>query len=284
MYDNTVIAGELVIESNTGNIFYNTISNKSLLTISVLNSSDIYFNEILENSSMYFGTNTNKIGNSGVAKGFGNVIANGSIWYMETNINEHAGNILNNSEITVTDCQGSFKNCDLSGLSNIKMAQLTGTFSLLTLVGAVFGNAIHIETQSFIGGSYTTGNGSIMVDLDCSNITIFNPATNTLTIPSEYKFFGGIYNLLNANGIVILYVINVNANFGTTFTTNVGSTTFQTIAVGLAINVSEIVSSFAPTPYSFVLVHRSTGNDYIKMRTNILQPFTNIVTEVGIFV
>lgn len=283
IWNNTINSSVFFVELNTGQISYNLITNGNF-GISVLNSSDIFYNEILENSFMYLGTNTANIGNAGVGKGFGNIIANGSKWEMENNSSPHAGNILNNTEIFVIDCQGSFVNCDISGLSIIRMAQLTGKFSLLTLVGAIFGNIGYIETQAFLGGSYTTGNGSIMVDLDCSNITVFNPATNTLTIPSEYKFFGGIYNLLNANGIVIIYVIDVNGTFETTFTTNVGSTTFQTIAVGLAINVSEIVSSFAPTPYSFVLVHRSTGNDYIKMRTNILQPFTNIVTEVGIFV
>jgi hypothetical protein len=96
--------------------------------------------------------------------------------------------------------------------------------------------------------------------------------------------FGGIYILTNANGLQINKILNLSSIFETTFRISFGTTTFITTGVGAVIGVGEIVSTYSPAPYSFNLVYRTKGDDYIKIKQqNIALTDTNEVTEVGLF-
>jgi hypothetical protein len=175
--------------------------------------------------------------------------------------------------------QGSMFGCSVK-YSEITFDQCIGyVFNSLTLLNAQFGSAGYIVPQSFVGGEYIFGNGSISVTLDCSDPAIYNGGLQQLTIPSQLFNFTGIYLLANAGGITIANVIGVNGTFDTTFYNTAGITTFATTSVGLA-GAGDIISNQV-APHLFNITHRLNGTDYIKLK---LSGNINEVTEVGIFV
>jgi len=273
---------EFVINETTAPVSYNEVTNNSKLEVIVLNTAGIYYNSVKDLSVMSFGTNNAIIGNSGVGKGFGNILVNGSNWQMATNNNEHSGNNLDNSEVIITTCNGGLSLNNFSALTSIKMLSYTGgVMTRLNVTRGIFGSATFAETKNFTG-VYSDGNGSIEILIDCADVTIYDLPTKKLTIPVEYKNFGGIYTLKNSNLLQIDKIINLERYFETTFRISSGTTIFNTTAVGVVGGFGEIVSTFSPTPYSFNLVYRVLGNDYIKIRNQ--STALNEVTEVGLFV
>ena len=274
---------EFIINNTTAPVSYNEIYNNSKLQVTTLNSAGIYYNCIKNLSVMIFSTNTGIIGNGGVGKGYGNILTNGSIFNITTNSGQHYGNNIDNSEIIIsTTCSGSIIQSNFSGTTSIKMLSYTGgVMSLLTLIDATFGNNTLNETKSF-SGVYSAGNGNILIELDCTDATIYNLASKTLTIPPQYVNFGGAYTLKNSNLLQINKIINLSSLYDTTFRIASGTTAFITTAVGIVAGVGEMVSSYSPTPYTFNLVFRALGNDYIKMIKE--NSSLNEITQVGIFV
>jgi hypothetical protein len=275
---------EFLINETTAPVSYNEITNNSKLEVIVLNSAGIYYNSVKDFSTMSFNTNSGIIGNGGVGKGFGNILTNGSNFTILTNSGQHHGNIIDNSEIRISTCSGGISHNSLTGQSSIILLSYTlGIMKLLDLTNAQLGNITLNETKSFTG-VYCAGNGSIEIEIDCSDVTIYDLATKTLNIPSQYFMFGGIYILTNANGLQINKILNLSSIFETTFRISFGTTTFITTGVGAVIGVGEIVSTYSPAPYSFNLVYRTKGDDYIKIKQqNIALTDTNEVTEVGLF-
>jgi hypothetical protein len=273
---------DFIINETTSQVAFNEITNNSRLEVTLLNTAGIFYNSIKDLSVMSFGTNTAIIGNSGIGKGFGNILVNGSNWYMQTNNNEHCGNCLDNSEVIITNCNGGLSLNNFSALTSIKMLNYTGgIMTRLNVISGIFGSNSFVETKNFTG-VYSAGNGSIEIELDLRDSSIYDLPTQTLTIPVEYKNFGGIYILNNSNLLQINKIINLERSFETTFRITSGTTAFNTTAVGIVAGFGEIISSFSPTPYTFNLVYRFLGNDYIKIRNQ--STALNEVTQVGLFV
>jgi hypothetical protein len=277
---NVLNNANLLAITNEGTITFNDI-NDSVINVHFNDTNGLITRNILQAKSTIVISNQNSgsIGNGGV-KGDGNLLSNTSIEIETLGLTKQIfGNEFYQSQITMVDMQGSMFGCSVK-YSEITFDQCIGfVFNNLTLLNAVFGNAGYVVPQSFVGGEYIFGNGSISVTLDCSDPSIYDAGLQRLTIPTQLFSFAGIYLLKNAGGITISNVVGVNATFDTTFYNTAGITTFATTSVGLAL-VGDIISNQV-APYLFNLTYRLSGTDYIKLK---LSGNLNEVTEVGIFV
>lgn len=258
--DNLIVSCEMSIVNSGADIFTNKFSYSIIVietNFEILNNEIDYSNFTLQNNSNAFGGFVsvpigNKISNSLVT-----ILANNSL--IQNNTITDSTLLINNNQATIG---GNL----FAQNSNIRIDINSGQLIRLITYKAVFGTLLLSNNRSFNGGVYSVGNLSIAVELDCSNPVIFDSGLNKLTIPPELKEFAGIFILNNASGITIEYIVDLNNIGEQTFYSNGGSVTIKTQAVGFAGN--GIISSRVP-PYSFVLVYRANGNDFIKIIRNV---------------
>ena len=78
--------------------------------------------------------------------------------------------------------------------------------------------------------------------LDCSNLAIYNPGTQTLTLNQDTKFLIGRIELINAAGISITEIVNLSEGHPTTIYNDNGTTTFNSVALAGPPAANGIVS------------------------------------------
>jgi hypothetical protein len=253
-----------VNNSLNGIVRYNTVSN-SVLNVSVLNDGEIQYNQILTNSSLTVATNNGIIGKL-IPKGGGNIIEQESSLLLGTNNGVVYGNTLQSkTQVNITVNIGISDNHWNSVTFNL--GNSTGAVAATTAYGVSF-TATNL-TQAIVGGivNYGTYKGinTIAYNLDCSDPAIYDAGTNTLTIPGGISQFFGYYELQNAGGITIDKINNLNAAFSTQFVNDAGVTTFNSVAVGVAV-ADEIISSLGLA--SFAITYRLNGTDSISLQLN----------------
>jgi hypothetical protein len=266
---------ELHIENSFTTFTNNTFKNSYIETT---NFSGFRHNNI-ENSTFVLLNNNAEFGGYGTLAPLGNNIRN-SNFTISTNQKQISSNTIEDSKIVITTNNGSIQNNYFLQQTEITILSNTGDLENLSTYGANFGSGLN-NSISFNGGTYQKGNLSIAVTLDCSQPSIYNSGTQTLTIPSAFRDFAGIFYLDNASGITITKIINISTIGEQTIYSNNGIVTFITNSVTIGY-IYEIVSN-RPAPYSYLVTHRTNGNDYIKIiNSGIFNCVTN--SNAGIFV
>lgn len=260
---NEFSGSQITVFTNSVNGFvrYNTISN-SVLNVSILNDGLIEYNEVLTSSSLIVGTNNGTIGKF-IPKGGSNVIEQSSTLQIETNNGVFYGNTFKNYtivNISINTTEVSSNNWNLVSftLSNNNFGVGLTTASNVSFTASLLTKQINAGIADF-------GINSIGYDLDCSDPAIYDGGTNTLTIPGTIAQFFGFYELKNAGGLTIDKIVNLSGKWSTKFINDAGTTTFNSVAVGVAV-ATEIVSSSGAT--SFAIVYRLDATDSILLQLN----------------
>lgn len=264
-----------VVLSVTPNINYNTISQGSTLTITQ-NTDQITYNEVSFDSTLSLTNNYSKVGK--YVKGSGNIITKGSTLTIGTNNDVVAANsIMNTSTVTITTNNNEF-------LSNILdySTEIQITTNNVQIVENNCNNANLVLTTNnytFTAGTAINGLGTIAVQLDMNDTSIFNSGTGTLTIPTTLGTFCGFFILLNSNGKTVNKIIGLSSVWNYTFFNNVGTTVFNSVAV-TPYNVNQIVSPLGANAYS--VVHRTGPNisDSLVLQSN---GFVHAVVQANIY-
>jgi hypothetical protein len=141
---------------------------------------------------------------------------------------------------------------------------LSGAVNLLantTAIGAIYNNLNHnIDVE---GGIFQRGVGTIRYELDMNDPAVFNPLSNTLSIPAGFLNFFGEYNLVNNAGYTIDFIVNLSQYIPVKFTSGNGTITINVVTVGLALPQNIISSAGAGV---LLLVNRVDGNDSIVIK------------------
>ena len=283
--ENSIIDGTILLAGSTGNEKGNTLLGGGVIQVTISNAGEILGNVIQNNSGIYMATNSitgrivsmiisnhsflqiitinnGTIGDGGV-KGLGVTLENATDLIFDTFI---AGSTIHSckfssSKININLVDGSIANCLMDATLITLSAMNTRTLVNLTLKNAELGSAGFGLPETFENGEYIKGNGSIIATLDCSDPTIYDPATQTLTIPLNFNKFAGQFVLKNANGIVIDKLINTNDLFASKFTNDNGSTQFNIQPVGVAL-INQIIGNASAPPVA-TIVNRINGQDSI---------------------
>ena len=264
-----VKGGGIVAPINDGNITNNYIQNGSKIIIEKNSASGIITKNTLDNNSILEVTieNSGIIGDGGV-KGESNLLQNSTSFNMQTIPVGKA--IFRNSfigcKIQISLFDGGMSNCVMN-YSDITLASMnSNTLVGLNLTLASLGSGGYVLPQTFSLGQYIKGNGSIKANLDCSDITIYDLPTQTLTIPLNLGGFAGIFVLTNASGKTINKIVNLSDQFATTILNNSGATSFNITGVGVAV-ADEIIGD-AGTPPVVTINFRLNGTDSIFIQSN----------------
>ena len=258
---NQLISARVTIQNNTinGTFQYNTFSTGSLNN-PIINDGQIEYNNVLSKATIFVGSNFGIIGNFDPKEG-GNVIEQDSLLTIETNNGAIAGNNFKNrtnASISITGAITS--NTWEQVLFSLGNATLGGV-AKTNAKGTSF-NATNL-TKQINSGIADYGINTIGYDLDCADATIYDAGTNTLTIPGNISGFFGFYELKNAGGITIDKIVNLRGDWDTTFITDSGIITFNSVPVAGAV-ADEIISSSGLA--SFLVAYRLDGTDSITLR------------------
>jgi hypothetical protein len=271
------------------------------------------FNEnFAEHSSINIQANANVIRNNtirnnstfNITQNFGSVIANNieesTFIFGDVNVGAEVGlNELRNAILNVETCNttirsNEFQNYTFNVTTNnclFRDNQLeTGNVGVNTLSSSTIRNIIgnlsifSLGTFAFSIGSgiIKTGIVTTRVVLNVSDPTIYDLATQTLTIPSELSGVCGIINLINSSApITISKILGGLGNLFSAmqFINTTGfNVDFTATPIGLAVP-SDIISNLAPNTYT--IVDRLDGADSIFIRNlgNL-----NGVEQVNIYV
>ena len=134
----------------------------------------------------------------------------------------------------------------------------------------------YVLPSSIANTTAIKGLSTVRFNLDCSDITIYDAGTQTLTIPPDMALIGGDYILSNAGGITITKIIALSNSWRTTFSNDNGTTTFQSNAV-VGASGMDIVSSIGAGAFS--VVYRASGSDSIVLK---YQQTLSVVKETNI--
>ena len=261
---NTINNGSITIQDNKGAVRENCLQNASYFDINVNDTLGLIRYNQLNNFSFIQVTTTNQgsIGD-GTPKGIANTLNNVSSFVFDTFTAGRSvyQNVLNGSSVQIDLVDGSlgFNNFDSSKivLASMNAHTIVGT----SLKNGSLGTTGYVLPQTFSGGQFVDGNGSIKANLDCSNPAIYDLATTTLTIPAELSSFAGVYTLQNANGIIITKIVGLYDRFQTTINNDFGTTKFGVVSVGVAV-AHEIIGD-ASVPALININYRINGTDSI---------------------
>jgi hypothetical protein len=283
--DNSIIDGTIIITSSTGIERSNTLIGGSTIQVNNINNGTIQGNIVENSSNIVIATNSltgnirsmkisnhsflqistinNGIIGDGGVKGLGVTLDNATNLIFDTFI---AGSTIysckfSSCKIEIDLVDGSIANCLMDATLITLSAMNTRTLVNLTLKNAELGSVGFGLPETFENGEYIKGNGSIIATLDCSDPTIYDPATQTLAIPLNLNKFAGEFVLKNANGIVIDKLKNTNDLFASKFTNDNGSTQFNIQPVGVAL-INQIIGNASAPPVA-TIVNRINGQDSI---------------------
>lgn len=239
----------LTIVTNEQTIGDNNLDTRSQLTVNLNQATGgvVFFN-ITNNSRVELAVVGTRIGSGNKAVGVN--VSNGSILdigaFTPAQPTFYANTITNGSEVNIQVFSGaSFFTFNTIDTTEFNTTDLNGkNVNNNFFKGVNFGGlspSIPFPT-AVIGETAMSGNSTVEFELDCSNPAIYDLPTQTLTISNTIASFGGVYKLLNAGGITIANIVNLNGDWVTEFYTNSGITTFQGVSIVGAVP-NEIVSS-----------------------------------------
>ena len=244
------------IQVNTNVIRNNTIRNSSTFNI-FQNVGSVIANNI-EESTFIFGDV-----NVGVEVGL-NELRNSSLNVQTCNTTIRSNEFQNYTfNVTTNNClfrdnQLETGNVSVNTLSSTNIRNIIGNLSIFTL--GTFAFPIN-------AGIIKTGIVTTRVFLNVSDPTIYDLATQTLTIPSELSGVCGIINL--TNGLAPITISKIVGGLGNFFSamqfinTTGFNVDFTATPIGIAVGF-DIISNLAPNTYT--IVDRLNGADSIFIR------------------
>jgi hypothetical protein len=261
--DNNIDNCVVNIGNNSGVIKYNNVSQGSFIQITNISASGIFnFNNVNSQSTIIIADIQADFGNTGV-KGVGNAFSDCRIEIGTFGITaQMSGNNFTKTDATIITFNGSIMRCNFQGASIITIDNMNNeTMSDLGCKSFIYGTTGWSMPQSYVDGVFGSGLATIECILDCSDPAIYDIGLQTLTIPNELKAWGGIFKLLNANGLTIVRIINTIPKIPFTFNNDSGTTTFVTTPIGVA-TMWDLISS-SPAPAILNITYRIDGSDYI---------------------
>ena len=115
-------------------------------------------------------------------------------------------------------------------------------------------------------------NSTVPFELDCSDPTIYDLVSTTLTIPVVFKDIGGFFTLNNAGGLTISTIAGLTDQWRTSLCTSSGAVTFSSQTVALA-GGGDLVSPIGAGTYT-ITFHPTGGQDLIIVQTS--NPFVAV--------
>jgi hypothetical protein len=259
---NSISDSTFSVDLNQGYISYNILSQKSILSIlSISSLVNFKYNTFCNNTNVTIDIVNSDFGLD--TKGFSNTFENCTI-----NINQFLGKIYANSFKTTTlvvdTFDGEIAECNFLNLTTIIIDLMNGYFIRNIISNkCALGDSAFQMYESYGLGSRLSDTNTIYVTLDCSDPLIYNSITQTLSIPSRFSQWGGVFILNNANGLNILKINNCDTKFNYTFKISTGSTTFTTTSVSTAV-ADELISNLtAPATITLNYFGANTTSDYL---------------------
>jgi hypothetical protein len=191
------------------------------------------------------------IGNIDAALAFGtNVIQQDSLIEIQSITGGTAGSVINNIFVSTL----------------VNLNQVLVEFTSCSIVRRVIAGGLNF-TEVTDGGNTESFINNIRQTLDCSDPTIYDLATQKLTIPANKRGWVGTFILTNAAGLTIAKIDGLTKFNAFRFYTDAGSVNFTSVAVAGAA-LYDIVSSGGATTYTIVS-HTGLTKDYIYITTNL---------------
>ena len=273
------------LQTNQGDVLYNTVDSQSQFRVVTNNlGCGVYYFTDLNSSRLELGLVQKTIGVA--SKVAGTIISNASELRID-NYNPNApsifSNVLTNGSIVgIQNCNttSTFKGNTLDKCSFFT-TDLNGkevssnTFSNVSFGGTFPNLAVPIN---IIGRVAIQGNSTVEFELDCSDPLVYDVLNQKLNIDSRIKEIGGAFKLLNAGGITIAKIGGLNKGWISKFYNNGGITTFQGVAIGVAL-AEQIVSSSGAV--AFNITTHATGYDSMYL---IESETLTVVRETNILV
>lgn len=261
--NNDIVSSTIIVAFNSGSgtINFNTFSTSSM-SISGSNSGSIEYNKVLSSSSITMLNNVGIIGKFD-PKGGSNILEQSAQLIIETNNGVFYGNAFKNATIVNISINNSEVSSNNWYAVTFTLSNNNFGVGKTTATGLTF-NA-NILTKQINAGIGDFGINTIGYDLDCSDPTIYDGGTNTLTIPGTIATFFGFYELKNAGGKTINKINNLSSGWSTQFVNDAGNTTFNSVAIAGAV-ASQIVSTSGLA--AFVVKYRLNGTDSISLQLN----------------
>jgi hypothetical protein len=253
-------------------VVYNTISgSKGMFVSGTIGSlARIQDNVIDGDGEVILGTVNGSFGWSTKSKG--NVISESKvvIGNIDTALTFGTNVIQQDSLIEIQSLTGGTgqvtNNTFVSTLVNIN--QVLVEFAGCSIVRKAITGGLNF-TEVTDGGNTDSFINNIRQTLDCSDPTIYDLATQKLTIPVNKRGWVGTFILTNAAGLTIAKIDGLTKFNAFRFYTDAGSVTFTSVAVAGA-GLLDIVSSGGATTYTIVS-HTGLLKDYIYITTNLDQ-------------
>ena len=261
---NEISSSQVTLANNNGTFNYNNVLQDSFIQITTqIRASEILsYTLITENSQLIIDDLIGTIGSNTISSN--SVVTIGEYGLLS----QFYGNTIAQATIlTVTTFNGviaisSINSCEFYFSSLALNSIQAGNFA-----SVIIGNlGLTYTLQSSIQGETAIlGLSTVPFTLDCSDPTIYNGGTQTLTIPSDIALIGGVYTLSNAGGITITKIISLSNEWRTTFFNDNAITTFQSNAIAGAV-ATDIVSSSGAGAFS--VVYRALGQDSMVLRSH----------------
>lgn len=255
----------MTIKENSGTIQKNTVSQDSNFIVVVRNifGAFIQFIKVSDRSVFTIDSNNSTVG----AKG-GLIIDGTSTVNITTNNSLISNvNVLDSSILEITTCSDGFEKVTLQGDSRLSIRTISagsGGVSTLTLNGGtvgISGTYDLLPGSTALQGVRMQGNSTVKRTLDCSDLSIYNPATQTLTINTDISDILGVIELTNAAGISITEIVNLTSTFPVTIFNDNGITTFNSVALAGPPALNGIVSQNGN--FAFNVKYNANCRDYI---------------------
>lgn len=264
--NNITFKSGLDININRASVALNNITQTSQLLVNVENTATggVRYFSISETSTVTLGT-VNKIIGFNI-QGSGIKVGN-SCTLRINNFDASNGfygiNIINSSTVEIDNFNNGSINTTTIDKSLIYLSDMNNQSIVnCSFKGVSLGNSLltYVLQQTITDATAISGLSDVSFQLDCSNASIYDVLTQTLTIPTDIASIGGIYYLTNAAGITIAKIDNLSILWRTTFYNDNGTTTFQSVAVAGAVAL-EIVSDLGPAAIN--VVYRALGQDSV---------------------
>jgi hypothetical protein len=267
---NVVNSSTLSVSTNLGTLFYNEVSQQSTFVINT-----ITLGIIVTSTTILGASSVNLItvsSNFGVfAKGQGNVVTNSSTINIDlfSALSAFMTNTIDGSEVLITTFTGQFFGNNISKCT-INIIDLNNKtinnciFHAINLGGLLPSLVMPTTIEK---ATAMEGNSTVSFELDCSDPSIYDLATTTLTIPPLLNEIGGFYTLTNAGGLTITHIVGLAPRWRTSFATSSGAVDFISTPVALAVG-SDLVSPIGAGTYT-ITYHPTGGQDLIIVQESL---------------
>lgn len=252
---------------SAGSVLRNNVTNEGLIA-TFYNKGEIADNYVSDDKSWikYIGATkiidveakiSSNIITSGGQLNYDSVFSSSSIF---ANTLSYGGSLTVNT-ITATIIGGcTFSNSGVQITSSVASAQLQD---------CSFKNASAVVIASLSGltslKSISNGFSNFETTLDMADITIYDVALKTLTIPSNYSYCG-IFTLVNTSANTIEKIVNTSPFHNSTFKPNNAETvSFKHTLVGVAVSYNLLCDAPSSTN---LLTGRTNGCDFIEYQNS----------------